>query len=182
MFKNSKIYVAGHSGLLGSALIEKLKAQGYVNIITKSHSELDLTCQVAVDEFFKSEQPEYVFLCAGLTGGIIANKTYPAAFLHTNIAIQDSVFEAANKYNVKHLVFYGSSCIYPKNSQQPIKEEYLLTGGVEETSEAYAAAKIAGIIACKSYNNQFKKKDLLHWFPIPCMVRMITLTLKIPMS
>src|SRR3972149_1972803 len=106
MFKDSRIYVAGHTGLLGSGLIKRLKLQGYVNIITKNRSELDLTCQSSVDDFFKNEQPEYVFLAAGLTGGIIANKTYPAAFLHTNITMQDNVFGESHKYDVRHLIFY----------------------------------------------------------------------------
>jgi GDP-L-fucose synthase len=165
MFKDSKIYVAGHAGLLGAALRKKLKADDYLNIITKTRSELDLTNQATVNKFFKSEQPEYVFMAAGLTGGIVANKTYPATFLHTNISMQDNVFEAANKYGVKHLVFYGSSCVYPKNSPQPMKEEYLLTGEIEDTSEAYAAAKIVGIIACRSYNRQFKTKRFIALLP-----------------
>ncbi len=165
MYKDSKIYVAGHAGLLGSALIKKLSAEGYVNIITKTHDELDLTQQQAVDDFFRNEQPEYVFMAAGLTGGIMANKTYPATFLHTNIAMQDNVFEAAHKCGVKHLIFYGSSCIYPKESQQPIKEEYLMTGGIEETGEAYAIAKIAGVIACRVYNSQFKTNRFIALLP-----------------
>jgi GDP-L-fucose synthase len=165
MFKDSKIYVAGHAGLLGAALTKKLKAESYSNIIIKTRSELDLTNQATVNKFFKSEQPEYVFMAAGLTGGIVANKTYPATFLHTNISMQDNVFEAANKYGVKHLVFYGSSCVYPKNSPQPMKEEYLLTGEIEDTSEAYAAAKIVGIIACRSYNRQFNTKRFIALLP-----------------
>lgn len=165
MFKDFKIYVAGHTGLLGSALLKKLKSEGYRNIITKTRSELDLTNQGAVNEFFERERPEYVFLCAGLTGGIIANKTYPATFLHTNIAIQDNVFEAAQEYSVKHLIFYGSSCIYPKCSPQPIKEDYLFDGKIEETSDAYAVAKIAGIIACKSYNIQFNTRKFIALIP-----------------
>ncbi len=165
MYKDSKIYIAGHTGLLGSAIIKRLKGLGYANIIAKVHDELDLTNQSAADEFFKNEQPEYVFMTAGLTGGIIANKTYPAIFLHTNISMQDNVFEAANKYNVKHLIFYGSSCIYPKKSPQPMKEEYLLTGQIEETSEAYAIAKMAGIVACKAYNNQYKTNRFIALIP-----------------
>ena len=163
--KESKIYVAGHTGLLGSAILKKLNESGYVNVIIKTHDELDLTNQSAVDEFFKSEKPEYVFLAAGLTGGIIANRTYPAAFLHTNIAIQANVFESALKYDVKRLIFYGSSCVYPKDSLQPIKEEYLLSGQIEETSEAYASAKIAGIMACKAYNNQYKINRFIALIP-----------------
>lgn len=165
MFKESKIYVAGHTGLLGSAILQRLKSEGYRSILTITHKELDLIDQKSVDDFFKKEQPEYVFLCAGLTGGIIANKTYPATFLHTNIAIQDNVFQASHTYNAKHLIFYGSSCVYPKNCSQPIKEEYLLTGELEETSDAYASAKIAGIIACKSYNNQYKTNRFIALIP-----------------
>lgn len=165
MFKDSKIYVAGHNGLLGSALLKRLKSEGYLNIVTKGHNEIDLTNQAAVDESFKSEQPEYVFMAAGMTGGIIANKTYPAKFLHTNISMQDNIFEAAQKYNVKHLIFYGSSCVYPKNSSQPMKEEYLLTGEIEQTSEAYAIAKVAGIIACRAYNNQYKTNRFIALVP-----------------
>ena len=165
MFKDSGIYVAGHTGLLGSALIKRLKAEGYSNIITRTHSELDLTCRAEVGDLFKKNQPEYVFMAAGLTGGIGANKTYPAAFLHTNIAMQDNVFEAAVKYDVRRLIFYGSSCIYPKNSPQPMKEEYLLSGLIEETSEAYAIAKTAGIIACRSYNTQYKTNRFIALVP-----------------
>ncbi len=165
LFNGSRIYVAGHAGLLGSALLKKLRSKGYNGIITKTHSELDLTDQESVNDFFEKEQPEYVFLAAGLTGGIIANKTYPANFLHTNIAIQDNVFQAARKYRTKHLIFYGSSCVYPRNCQQPIKEEYLLTGKVEETSEAYSIAKTAGIIGCKSYNCQFKTNCFIALIP-----------------
>lgn len=163
--KKSKIYVAGHTGLLGSAIIKKLDESGYTNIIVRSHSELDLTDQKAVDEFFKHEKPEYVFLAAGLTGGIIANRTYPADFFNVNIEIQSNVFQSALKYDIKRLIFYGSSCIYPKNAIQPIKEEYLLSGQMEETSEAYASAKISGIIACKAYNNQYKSNRFISLIP-----------------
>ncbi len=152
MFNDSRVYVAGHTGLLGTALLRRLALEGCGTVITRTHAELDLTDSRSVDEFFRNERPEYVFLAAGRTGGIIANKTYPATFLHTNIAIQDNVFEAACRYDVKHLIFYGSSCVYPKNSPQPIKEEYLFSGPIEDTSEAYAAAKISGIIACRAYN------------------------------
>lgn len=165
MFRDSKIYVAGHTGLLGSSLIKKLREQGYSNILTKTHNELDLTVQEAVDEFFGNEQPEYVFMAAGLTGGITANKTYPATFLHTNIAMQDNVFETAHKYGIKHLIFYGSSCVYPRDCLQPIKEDYLLTGEIEETSEAYAISKIAGIVACKSYNIQYNTNRFICLVP-----------------
>jgi len=155
MFKDSKIYIAGHKGLLGTALIKRLKSDGYQNIITRTHSKLDLTNQEAVDSFFKKERPEYVFLAAGVTGGILANKTYPAKFLHTNISIQNNVFQAAQKYEAKYLISYGSSCIYPKNCPQPIKEEYLLTGALEPTNEPYAMAKIAAIKLCRYYNEQY---------------------------
>ena len=165
MFKDSKIYVAGHTGLLGSALLKRLESESYHNVVTQNHAELDLTDRRPVDEFFDKERPEYIFLCAGLTGGIIANQAYPADFLHTNIAIQDNVFQAAQKHEVKHLVFYGSSCIYPKNCPQPIKEEYLFTGEIESTSEAYAIAKTAGIIACRSYNNQFRTNRFIALLP-----------------
>ncbi len=165
MHKNAKIFVAGHTGLLGSILVKKLTSEGYCNIITKSHKELDLTNQKAVNDFFQKERPEYVFLGAGLVGGIMVNKKYPASFLHTNIAIQDNVFEAATKTDVGHLIFYGSSCMYPKNCPQPIKEEYLMTGEIEDTSEGYAIAKIAGIISCKIYNNQFKNNRFIALLP-----------------
>ena len=154
MFKDARVYVAGHTGLLGTALLRRLVLEGCSTVITKTHADLDLTDSRLVNDFFRNERPEYVFLAAGLTGGIISNKTYPATFLHTNIAIQDNVFEAACRYDVKHLIFYGSSCVYPKNSPQPIKEEYLFNGLIEETSEAYAAAKMSGIIACRAYNIQ----------------------------
>lgn len=150
---------------MGSALGSKLKTDGYRSIITKTHNELDLTNQQAVNDFFQNERPEYVFLAAGLVGGIMANKTYPATFLHTNIAIQDNVFEAATKTDVKHLVFYGSSCMYPKNCPQPIKEEYLMTGEIEDTSEGYAIAKTAGILACKTYNKQFNNNRFIALLP-----------------
>ncbi len=165
MNKDSKICVIGHSGMLGTALIKKLNEKGFDDIHANTHDELDLTDNREVDDFFKRNKPEYVFLAAGKTGGVMANKTFPAEFLHTNIAIQDNVFEAAQKYDVKHLIFYGSSCVYPKYSKQPIKEEYLLTGEIEETSEAYAAAKIAGIIACKSYNTQYNTNRFIALVP-----------------
>lgn len=165
MYKESKIYVAGHTGLLGSALIKRLNEYGYSEVITKSHSELDLTDKAGVLDFFAVEKPEYVFLAAGNVGGILSNKTYPADYFHINIAIQDNVFEAAQKWEVKHLIFYGSSCSYPKESPQPIKEKYLLTGTVEESSVGYAAAKIAGIIACKVYNQQHQTSRFIALIP-----------------
>jgi GDP-L-fucose synthase len=156
MYKDAKIYVAGHTGLLGSALMAKLKEHGYSNVIAKPHSALDLPCREAVFKFFATERPEYVFLAAGKVGGIASNKTCPADYLHSNIAIQDNVFEAARGYGVRHLLFYGSSCAYPRLSAQPMKEEYLLDGPIEPTSEGYAVAKIAGIIACRAYNRQYR--------------------------
>jgi len=165
IFRDSRIYVAGHTGLLGSAICKKLNTTGYTNIITCSHRELDLTDQAQVRLFFAQKQPEYVFLAAGLTGGILANQAAPADFLHTNIAIQDNVFQAAQEYGVRHLIFYGSSCVYPKDCPQPIKEEYLLTGPIEETSEAYAIAKISGVLACKAYNTQFKTNRFIALVP-----------------
>ena len=165
MDKDAKIFVAGHNGLLGSVLVKKLMSEGYCDIVTKSHNELDLTNQKAVNDFFQKERPEYVFLAAGLVGGIMANRTYPALFLHTNISIQDNVFEVATKTEVNHLIFYGSSCMYPKNCPQPIKEEYLMTGEIEDTSEGYAIAKISGILACKTYNNQYKNNRFIALLP-----------------
>jgi len=152
--KESKIYIAGHTGLLGSALLRVLIREGYVNIIIKSHRELELTCHNAVEDFFIQNRPEYVFLCAGKVGGIISNQTSPATYLHENLSIQNNLFEMATKYNVKNVIFYGSSCTYPKLCSQPMKEEHWLSGSIEETSMGYAAAKIAGIIGCKSYNIQ----------------------------
>lgn len=165
MYKDSKIYVAGHTGLLGSALINRLNEYGYSRVITKSHSELDLTNKAEVFDFFSIEKPEYVFLAAGKVGGILSNKTYPADYFHINIAIQDTVFEAAQKFEVNHLIFYGSSCTYPKQSPQPMKEEYFLTGDIEETSVGYAAAKIAGIIACTVYNQQHQTNRFIALIP-----------------
>jgi GDP-L-fucose synthase len=165
MFKKTRIYIAGHGGLLGSAVCALMRREGYRNIIVRTRAELDLTRQSAVERFFKTTKPEYVFLCAGLTGGIIANKTNPAAFLHTNSAIQDNVFESAFRQGVKRLVFYGSSCIYPRGLARPIREDDLLTGKIEETSEGYAAAKISGILACKSYNVQYRRNICIALVP-----------------
>ena len=155
MNKDSKIYVAGHRGLVGSALMRQLSAQGYTNIVTHTHAELDLTNQQAVADFFKAEQPEYVILAAAKVGGIHANNTYPAEFIHENLAIQTNVIHQAYLNGVKRLLFLGSSCIYPKSCPQPIKEEYLLTGELEPTNRPYALAKIAGIEMCWSYNRQY---------------------------
>ena len=163
--KDSRIFVAGHNGLLGSALLKKLKEHGYSNIITRTHKELDLTNQAMTEAFFCQQKPELVFLAAGLTGGIDANINYPAKFLYTNIAIQSNVFKAVLEHDVRHILFYGSSCVYPKNCSQPMKEEDFLTGAIETTSEGYAAAKIAGIIACRSYNKQYKTNKFIAVIP-----------------
>lgn len=156
MDKRSKIYVAGHRGLVGSALKRKLESKDYSNLIFRTHRELDLTNQQAVNEFFELEKPEYVFLAAAKVGGILANNSYPAEFIYQNLMIEANVIHASYKYGVKKLLFLGSSCIYPKLAPQPLKEEYLLTGPLEETNEAYAIAKIAGIRLCKHYNQQYR--------------------------
>jgi len=155
METTSKIYVAGHRGLVGSAIVRALIAQGFTNLITRTSKELDLTNQVAVSEFFAAEKPEYVFLAAAKVGGIMANKNYPAEFIYQNLQIQNNVIENAHKNDVKKLLFLGSSCIYPKMAPQPIKEEYLLSGPLEPSNDAYAIAKIAGIKMCQSYNTQY---------------------------
>lgn len=155
MEKDSKIYVAGHRGLVGSALMRQLEARGYRNLVTRTHAELDLTEQTAVRDFFATEKPEYVLLAAAKVGGIHANNTYPAEFIRDNLAIQTNVIHEAWRHNVKRLLFLGSSCIYPKECPQPIKEEYLLTGPLEPTNRPYALAKIAGIETCWSYNRQY---------------------------
>jgi len=147
--------VAGHNGLVGSAIVRNLKKRGYKNLLLRSHKQLDLLNQRAVEKFFNKEKPEYIFLAAAKVGGIMANKTYPADFIHSNIRIQDNIIHSSYKYGVKKLLFLGSSCIYPRICPQPIKEEYLLTGELEPTNRAYAIAKIAGIIECQSYNEQF---------------------------
>jgi GDP-L-fucose synthase len=155
MDKNAKIYVAGHRGLVGSALMRQLKAQGYTNIVTRTHAELDLTHQQSVADFFAKEKPEYVILAAAKVGGIHANNTYPAEFIHENLAIQTNVIHQSYVNGVKRLLFLGSSCIYPRDCPQPIKEEYLLTSELEPTNRPYALAKIAGIEMCWSYNRQY---------------------------
>lgn len=155
MDKNAKIYVAGHRGLVGSAIIKNLQYKGYTNLLTRTHAELDLTDQKATSDFFEQERPEYVFLAAAKVGGIHANNTYPAEFIYDNLAIQTNIIHAAYKNNVNRLLFLGSSCIYPKMAPQPMKEEYLLTGPLEETNRPYALAKIAGIEMCWSYNRQY---------------------------
>lgn len=160
MEKSSRIYVAGHRGLVGSAIRRELEGQGYLNLLLSSHAELDLTDRSAVDAFFSREQPEYVFLAAAKVGGILANDTYPADFIRENLLIQTNVIDASYKNGVKRLLFLGSSCIYPKLSPQPIKEEYLLSGPLESTNRAYAMAKIAGIEMCWSYNRQYGTRYL----------------------
>ncbi|GAA0077123.1 GDP-L-fucose synthase [Clostridium sp. CTA-5] len=155
MNKDSKIYVAGHRGLVGSAIVRGLEAKGFTNIIGRSHSELDLTNSIEVEEFFKIEKPEYVFLAAAKVGGILANSNYPADFIYENLQIQNNVIGMAKKYEVKRLMFLGSSCIYPKMCPQPIKEEYLLSGYLEETNEGYALAKISGLKMCQFFNKQY---------------------------
>ncbi|MDQ6905040.1 MAG: GDP-L-fucose synthase [Bacteroidota bacterium] len=155
MNKQDKIYVAGHRGMVGSAIVRKLKEEGFTNIISKSSSELDLRNQQAVKDFFESEKPAYVFLAAAKVGGIMANNTYKADFLIDNLLIETNIIDAAYKNDVKKLMFLGSSCIYPKLAPQPLKEEYLLSGYLEATNEPYAIAKIAGIKLCEYYREQF---------------------------
>ena len=155
MDTKSSIFITGHKGLVGSAIDRALSSMGYNNILRRSHSELDLTNQAAVEKFFKEERPEYVFLAAAKVGGIYANNTYPAEFAFSNMQIQCNIVNSAWKYGTKKLLFLGSSCIYPKFAPQPIRESELLTGPLEETNKAYALAKIAGIIMCQSYNRQY---------------------------
>lgn len=201
MKRNAKILVAGGTGMVGSAIIRKLLTLGYENIISTYHSrglitnnglrvaflKLDLTRQAEVEAFFESEKPEYVFLAAAKVGGILANNTYPADFIHINLMIQNNVIHNAHRNGVKRLLFLGSSCIYPKLSPQPMKEEYLLTGELEPTNEPYAVAKIAGIKMCESYNRQYGTKffsvmptnlygpndnfDLLNSHVLPALIR-----------
>jgi GDP-L-fucose synthase len=155
MEKNSKIYVAGHRGMVGSAIVRKLKEQNFVNIIERSSGELDLRNQQAVIDFFAAEKPEYVFLAAAKVGGIVANNTYRAEFLYDNLLIESNIIHASFLNKVKKLLFLGSSCIYPKMAPQPLKEEYLLTGLLESTNEPYAIAKITGIKLCEAYRDQY---------------------------
>ena len=155
MDKQSKIYIAGHTGLVGSAIVRKLKHDGYSNLLTITSSELDLTSQISVNDFFQSEKPECIFLAAAKVGGIHANNTYPADFIYNNIQMQSNIIHAAWENKVKKLLFLGSSCIYPKFAPQPMKEEHLLTGELEPTNEWYAIAKIAGIKMCQAYRKQY---------------------------
>lgn len=155
MEPNARIYVAGHRGLVGSAIVRRLERDGYRNLLTRSHAELDLQDERAVAAFFEAERPDYVFLAAARVGGIHANNAYPADFLRDNLQIQTNVIDAAYRAGCKKLLFLGSSCIYPKHAPQPIKEEYLLTGPLEPTNEWYAIAKIAGIKMCQAYRRQY---------------------------
>jgi GDP-L-fucose synthase len=152
---NAKIYIAGHRGLVGSAILCNLQAKSYTNFVLRTHTELEFEHQAGVQAFFEKERPEYVFLAAAKVGGMHANNTYPADFIYDNLLIECNVIHAAYKYGVKKLLFLGSSCIYPKHAPQPMKEEYLLTGELEPTNEPYAVAKIAGIKLCQSYNRQY---------------------------
>ena len=155
MKKNSKIYIAGHTGLVGSAITRFLKKENYTNLILSTHKELELTDQAKVYKFFDRQKPEYVFLAAAKVGGILSNNTYPAQYIYSNLAIQTNIIDACYKYNIKKLLFLGSSCIYPKFAPQPMSEDDLLTGKLEPTNQPYAIAKIAGIIMCQSYNREY---------------------------
>jgi len=155
MEKSSKIYIAGHRGMVGSAIVRKLQEEGYTNLVLKTSSEVDLLNQSAVENFFANEKPEYVFLAAAKVGGIMANNTYRADFLYENLMIESNVIHQSYVHKVKKLLFLGSSCIYPKLAPQPLREEYLLSGSLEETNEPYAIAKIAGIKLCESYRRQY---------------------------
>lgn len=155
MDKNARIYVAGHRGMVGSAIVRRLGAAGYSNILTRSHAELDLTRQSAVEQFLNQEKPDYVFLAAAKVGGIYANDTYRGEFIYQNLMMEANIIHAAWQAGVKRMLFLGSSCIYPRDCPQPIKEEYLLSGPLEPTNDPYAIAKIAGIKLCESYNRQY---------------------------
>ena len=158
MKKDAKIYIAGHGGLVGSAFVRRLRAEGYTNLVTRTHAELDLLRQDRVEAFFKAEKPEYVILAAAKVGGIWGNNTYPAQFIYENIAIQTNIIQASYLNAVNKLLFLGSSCIYPKHCPQPIKEEYLLSDYLEPTNEPYAVAKIAGLKMCQAYNRQYNTR------------------------
>ncbi len=155
MKKTAKIFIAGHKGLVGSALVRKLSLDGFLNLVLRERSELDIMDKKAVEHFFEKEKPDYVFLAAAKVGGIMANKNAKADFIYENLEIQNNIIHSAWKFGVKKLLFLGSSCIYPKNCPQPIKEEYLMSGYLEETNDAYAIAKIAGIKMCQSFNAQY---------------------------
>jgi GDP-L-fucose synthase len=160
MLKEAKIYVAGHRGLAGSAILRRLDALGYRHVLTRTHAELDLTDAQAVAGFFAAEQPDYVFLAAASVGGIHANRTFPAEFIHQNVAIQNNVLHQSHLHDVRRLLFLGSSCIYPALAPQPMREEHLMTGPLETTNQAYAVAKIAGIYTCWAYNRQYGREFL----------------------
>lgn len=160
MQQSAKIYVAGHRGLVGSALTRRLLAGGYTNLVARTHAELDLANQTAVENFIEAERPEYIFLAAAKVGGIHANNTYPADFISINLAIQTNIIQSAHRYGVKRLLFLGSSCIYPRECPQPMKEAYLLTGPLEPTNRPYAVAKIAGVEMCWAYNRQHSTQYL----------------------
>ena len=155
MDKQAKIYVAGHRGMVGSAIVRRLQAAGYTNLLTRAHAELDLTRQLSVEQFLQQEQPDYVFLAAAKVGGIHANNTYRGEFIYQNLMMESNIIHAAWQAGVKRMLFLGSSCIYPRDCPQPISEEYLLMGPLEQTNEPYAIAKIAGIKLCQSYNRQY---------------------------
>jgi GDP-L-fucose synthase len=185
--KNEKIYIAGHTGLVGSAIIRRLVNEKYSNLIVRTSKELDLRNQYKVEEFFQTEKPKYVFLAAAKVGGIYANNTYPAEFIYENLVMQSNIIHQSYLNGVEKLIFLGSSCIYPKDSKQPMKEEYLLTGALESTNEPYAIAKIAGIKMCQSYNRQYETNfmsvmptnlfgpndnfDLLNSHVLPALIR-----------
>lgn len=160
MQKEDKIYVAGHKGLVGSAIHRRLQQEGYTNLVVKTSKELDLRNQASVEAFFATEKPEYVFFAAGTVGGIMANKTYPGDFIFNNVIMIFNTLEAARKNNIKKFLYLGSSCIYPKNAAQPIKEDYMLTDTLEETNKPYALAKIAGVELCISYNKQYGTNNI----------------------
>lgn len=155
MDKNTKIYIAGHRGMVGSAITRRLVSAGYTNLLTRTHAELDLINQVAVGQFLEQQKPDYIFLAAAKVGGIQANNTYRAEFIYQNLMMEANILQAAWQAGVRRLLFLGSSCIYPRDCPQPIKEEYLLTGPLEQTNEPYAIAKIAGVKLCESYNRQY---------------------------
>ena len=155
MRTDARIHIAGHTGMVGAAIVRRLRTEGFRDLVLRTHSELDLTNQDAVDAFYAAQRPEYVFLAAARVGGIHANSTYPAEFIHDNLAIQGNVIHSAWKHGAKKLLFLGSSCIYPRDCPQPIKEEYLLTGPLEASNEWYAVAKIAGIKMCQAYRKQY---------------------------
>jgi GDP-L-fucose synthase len=163
--KNSKIYIAGHTGLIGSAFVRKLQVEGYSNLVFRSHAQLDLTSMSEVTQFFLKERPEYVVLAAGKVGGIIENQTFPADFIATNLAIQFNVIQAAHSHEVRKLIFFGSSCMYPRQCPQPMAESALFSGIPEQTSMAYAVAKMAGVQMCLAYNQQYGVKRFIPVIP-----------------